>query len=152
MTPSCSDFQPLVDVEDLTFPPGWRKNACKVAQRRRTCPDLRAKSVTMKIRIRASQVVSHIASFPQRDAHCNDCSRKFSKGLPRSPPSVLKNRLQRIFSLSHTWLTGHVLCPASTLLTYARPNGKSKYVDQYHVTCVSSNNARLFRLSATCGC
>ena len=73
ITTDCSDFQPLVDVEDLAFPPGWRGLACKAAQRRRTCPDLREKNVRMKIRIRAGQVVNHVASFPQRDAHCNDC-------------------------------------------------------------------------------
>ena len=41
--PGCLDFEPHPDVEDLTFPRGWRGRACKAAQRRRTCPDLRKK-------------------------------------------------------------------------------------------------------------
>ena len=65
-------------------------------------------------------MVSHVASFPQRGAHCNAFSTKFAKCLPKSPPSVLEKKRKWIFSLSHTWLTGHVLCPASTLLTHAR--------------------------------
>ena len=43
--PGCSDLKPHPDVEDLMFPRGWQGHACKAAQRRRTCPDLREKSV-----------------------------------------------------------------------------------------------------------
>ena len=40
-SPGCLDFKPHPDVQDLTFPRGWRGHACKVAQRRRTCPETR---------------------------------------------------------------------------------------------------------------
>ena len=85
ITPSCSDLQPLVDVEDLTFPSGWRGLACKAAQRRHTCPDLREKK-----REKSENQNSGGASgqprrlvFPKRDAHCNGCLRKFAKSLSR---------------------------------------------------------------------
>ena len=59
--PGCSDLKPHPDVEDLTFPRGWRGHARKAAQRRRTCPEIREKSVMVKIRIRGGQVVNHAA-------------------------------------------------------------------------------------------
>ena len=84
ITPSCSDLQPLADVEDLTFPPGWRGLACKVAQRRRTCPDLREKKRESENQNSggASGQPRRLVS-PKRDAHCNDCLRKFATGLSR---------------------------------------------------------------------
>ena len=152
MTPGCSVFQPLVGVEDLTFPQGKHRNALKTAQPRRTCPDLRAKRVMVKIKIRAEHVVNHVDSFPQRGAHCNGCLTKFVKCSFQITPVHPYQKVKMNLLLSHTWLTSHLLRPASTLFTCAMPKFKSKYFDQYYVTCVASINARLFRLSATCGC
>ena len=69
MMPACSDFQPHRGVEDLAFPQGWQAHACKAAQRRRTCPDLRQIIVMVKTRIPRGQWVNHVVSFPKRDTH-----------------------------------------------------------------------------------
>ena len=147
-TPDCSDFRTHSGVEDLTLPHRWQRHACKAAQRRRTCPDLREKSVMVKIRNRAGQAGNHVASFPQRVAHLNDCLTKFAKGLPRLPPSVPRMGANESLHFHiGTWLTGHVLRSASTLLTYKIPDSKSKDLDQCHIiTCDCSKHARLFRL------
>ena len=118
-SPGCSDLKPHLDVEDLKFPQRWRGHACEAAQRRRTCPDLREKTVMVKFRISGGPSGQPRRLVPPTRRPLNDRLTMFAKGLPRSPPSVLKNGRKRIFPLSHTWLTSHVLCSASTLLTYA---------------------------------
>ena len=96
ITPSCSDLQPLEDVEGLAFPSGWRGLACKAAQRRRTYPDLREKKRESENQNSggASGQPRRLV-FPKRDAHCNDCSRKFAKSLSRLSSKTGPNKYFR---------------------------------------------------------